>query len=331
MRTRKLGGTDLEVSTIAFGCWAIVGGFNWGPQEEADSIAALKAAFDAGFTLFDTAEGYGDGYSEELIGRALADVRDEIVIASKVSPSHFAPDDMRAACDASLARLGTDRIDLYQLHWPSRDIPFAETLGVLQELKDAGKILHAGVSNFGIVDLPAAAAAAPGLIAGNQLAYSLLFRALEFEVVPQCIDHGVGVLTYSSLMQGLLTGKFASADDVPDDRARTRHFASSRPQARHSGPGCEDVTFAAVAAIRDIADGLGEPMADVSLAWLAAQPGVSSVIAGGRNADQARRNARAGDLELPEDVIAKLTEATDGLKQALGPNPDMWQSESRMK
>jgi len=334
MRTRKLGGTDLEVSTVAFGCWAIVGGFNWGPQDEEDSIAALRAAHEAGFTLFDTAEGYGDGYSEQLIGKALGGVRDEIVIASKVSPGHFAPDDMKAACDRSLERLGTDRIDLYQLHWPKHDIPIAETLGVLEELKRSGKILHAGVSNFGAVDLPEALAAAPGgpgLIASNQLSYSLLFRAIEFEVAPACVEGGVGILTYSSLMQGLLTGKFASADDVPDDRARTRHFSSSRPQARHSGPGCEAETFAAVEAIREVADGLGQPMADVSLAWIAAQPGVSSVIAGGRNADQARRNAKAGELELPADALARLSEAAEPLKQKLGPNPDMWQTGSRMR
>lgn len=116
MQYCTLGQTDLKVSRIAFGCWAIVGGFNWGEQDERDSLAALRAAFDSGITLFDTAEGYGDGYSEQLIARALGDVRSRIVIASKVSRNHLRPDDVRAACERSLKNLNTDCIDLYQIH-----------------------------------------------------------------------------------------------------------------------------------------------------------------------------------------------------------------------
>jgi len=330
MQYRKLGTTDIEVSAVAFGCWAIVGGFNWGDQDERDSLAALRAAHEAGITLFDTAEGYGDGYSEQLLGKALGAVRDEIVIASKVSPSHYAPDALRAACERSLRNLGTDRIDLYQLHWPNWEIPFAETLGLLEELKAAGKIRACGVSNFGPRDL-ADALATGRPIASNQLAYSLLFRAIEFEILPLCVREGLSVLCYSPMLQGLLTGKFARADEVPVDRARTRHFASSRRDARHTEPGAEAETFAAIAAIREIAEGLGEPMADVALAWLLAQEGVGAVLAGGRNAAQARANARAGDLVLPRDVLKRLAAVTDPLKARLGSNADMWQTDPRMR
>jgi len=258
MRYRKLGHTDIDVSTVAFGCWAIVGGFTWGDQDEADSLAALRAAYDAGVTFFDTAEGYGGGASVQLIGRALGDVRDQIVIASKASASHFLPDDVRAACERSLRNLGTDRIDLYQLHWPSRTVPLADTLGALDALKTEGKIRSCGVSNFGPGDLGDLLATGHA-IESNQMAYNLLFRAIEHDIQPICVREGVGILCYSPMMQGLLTGKFASPDDVPSDRARTRHYSRERPDARHTGPGAEAETFAAIQAIREVAEGSASP------------------------------------------------------------------------
>ncbi len=326
MQYRRLAKTDMEISAVGFGCWAIIGGFTWGGhQDEKDSIDAMRAALDEGVNFFDSAEMYGDGASERLVGKALRDVRDEVVVASKVVPAHFPPDELRAACDRSLQNLGFEYIDLYQLHWPSRDIPVADTLGVLEELKQAGKIRAYGVSNFGVQDLGDALATGRP-ICSNQLAYNLLFRAIEFEILPLCVKAGVSVLCYSPMMQGLLTGKFATADDVPEDRARTRHYACTRPHARHDEPGAEAEVFAALAEIRKICDGLGQPMANVALAWLLAQEGVTSVIAGARNPDQARLNVKAADLELPSDVIDALAKATEPVKQKLGPNADMWQS-----
>ena len=330
MQYRTLGNTDIEVSTVAFGCWAIIGGFNWGDQDEKDSVAALRAAYEAGVTFFDSAEGYGEGASEQLVAKGLADVRDDVVIATKVSADHFAPDELRAACERSLGFLKTDRIDLYQLHWPNHDIPAAETLGLLDELKQAGKIRAYGVSNFGPQDMGECLATQYS-VASNQVAYNLLFRAVEFEILPQCRAKGISILCYSPMLQGLLTGKFTTADDVPEDRARTRHYSCDRPHSRHDEPGAEAETFAAVAEIRKIADELGEPMADVSLAWLLAQDGVTSVIAGGRNADQAQRNVRAADLLLSQDILDRLSQTTEPLKQKLGPNADLWESESRIR
>ncbi len=329
MRFRKLGKSDLEVSTVCCGCWALVGGFNWGEQDQQDSLDALRAAYDAGINFFDTAEIYGEGYSERLLHKALGDVREKIVIASKASPKNFRPADLKASCDRSLKNLGTDRIDLYQLHWPSAGVPAADTLGAMEELKTAGKIRNIGVSNYGRAGL-AECLASSSAVVSNQLAYSLIFRAIEYELLPFCSGKNVPILCYSPLMQGLLTGKFRSADEVPEDRARTRHFSSSRPQTRHGEDGAEDETFAAIAEISQVAAELGESTADVALAWLLAQEGVASVIAGARNASQASRNAKAADLELPADIVARLAAHTDPVKEALGSNADLWSADSRI-
>lgn len=327
---RTLAKTDIQVSTMAFGCWAIVGGFNWGPQDETESLQALVAAYEGGINFFDTAEGYGNGYSEQLLAAALGSVRDKIVIASKVSPEHFAPDDLRAACERSLQNLQTDYLDLYQLHWPNRDIPIDETLTVLEELKAAGKIRAYGVSNFGPYDLRDALLTEKP-ISSNQVAYNLLFRAVEYDIQPICAAADISILTYSPLMQGLLTGKFANADEVPADRARSRHFAGDRLASRHGEEGAEAETFAAIERIRAIAKEAQLPMADLSLAWLLAQPGVTSVLVGARNVEQSRQNVLSAQAAASPAMVERLNAATQQLKEKLGPNADMWQNPSRIR
>jgi len=151
------------------------------------------------------------------------------------------------------------------------------------------------------------------------------------EVIPLCQQHGIGMLCYSPLAQGLLTGRYASADDVPAERARTRHFASTRPQARHGQPGCEAETFAAIRNVQQICDDLGYEMADVALAWLLHQPTVVSVLAGASRPDQIARNAKAASIKLSDDALHRLDEATRPLKEKMGPNPDMWQAQSRIR
>jgi len=329
MEYRKLGRTDIEVSTICLGCWALIGGHTWGPQDRDESAATIRAAFDAGINFFDTAPAYGDGESEALLGKALADVRKDAVIATKVSGSQLAPEDVARSCDRSLRLLGTDVIDLLQVHWPRADIPLADTLGAMQRLQEAGKVRAIGVSNFGTSYLGEAAELAR--IETNQLCYSLLWRAIEHEIQPLCTAGEIGILCYSPLCQGLLTGKFATVDDVPEGRARSRLFSKDRPQARHAEPGCEAEVFAAVDETRRIAEGLSLPMAHVALAWLLARDAVTSVIAGARNPEQARQNARAGEVKLPASTIEELAAATDEVKAHIGPNADMWQTDSRME
>ena len=272
----------------------------------------------------DSAEGYEAGVSEEIIGQAIAGRRDQAIIGTKVSPEHTEPLLLRRYFEAALRRLQTDYVDLYHVHWPIRTHPVADTFEVLQQLKDEGKIRAIGVSNFGPMDL--AEALATGVqIDANQLHYSLLSRAIEYEILPLCREKQVSVTTYMPLMQGLLTGKYRTVDDVPPFRARTCHFSGDRPQSRHGEPGAEQELFEAVNAVRAIADELGEPMANVALAWAMARPGVTSVIAGARTPDQVARNARAASLSLSPETLARLDAATDPLKQVLGPNADYWQ------
>ncbi len=325
----KLPHADLKISRLIFGCWAIVGGFNWGPQEERDSLAALREAFDQGITTFDTAESYGGGASENLLAKALGDKRKDIVIASKVGPDDFAPENVRKACERGLKNLRTDYIDLYQLHWPNPDLPMEDTLGTMEQLKQEGKIRAYGVSNFGAGNLEKCRVSG-FQISSNQMAYNLLFRAIEFSILPKCLEDGVPVLCYSPIMQGLLTGKFSSAAEVPDDRARTRHFTKERPQSRHREEGCEALTFKTLGEIKAFAEDVNISMGNLSLAWLLEQQGVASAIVGGRNREQVRKNMGALNSNLTPDMINKLNDITAPLKETLGANADLWQTQSRV-
>jgi myo-inositol catabolism protein IolS len=329
VRYCKLGKTGQSVSAVAMGCWALAGDATWGPQNDADSIATVHAALDAGVNLFDTAEGYGGGDSESVLGRALAGRREQAVIATKVSRTNLSARQIQQACEGSLRRLQTDYIDLYQIHWPSRSVPLGETLEALDRLREQGKIRAIGVCNFGVHDLSDLLEI--GWVETDQLPYSLLWRAIEYEIQQACVDEGLGILAYSTLAQGLLTGKFSSPDEVPEGRARIRLFSEDRPQARHGAPGAEAEVFTALREIRAICDEIDQPIASVALAWLLQQQGVTSVIAGARRPDQIRQTAQAADLVLSPKVAGRLANATEEVKLAIGPNPDMWQSTSRFR
>jgi aryl-alcohol dehydrogenase-like predicted oxidoreductase len=324
MRYTTLPGTDLRVSVIAMGSWALAGDMAWGDQSESDSLDAARAAVEAGITFFDTAPAYGDGLSEQRLGQGLLGLRQQVVLATKIGPDSLRAAGVIRSVERSLVHLRTDYIDLLQIHWPSREVPLSETLEALEGLKRQGKIRHVGVSNFGPRDLASALEVAVPV--SNQLPYSLLARAIEYEVVPACVQAGVGVLCYSPLLWGLLAGTYASADEVPDGRARSRHFSPARKLIRHQEAGCERETFEAIGAIRALAAELGVSMSDLSVAWLLHQAGVSSVLTGIRRSDQATRNARAAELRLTPEVLADLERVTDPVKRALGANPDLWQS-----
>ena len=310
------------VSPIGLGFWGIVGGDYWGAQDEADTINAVHAALDAGINFFDTAEGYGDGYSEEMLGRALKGRRDEAIIASKVSQKNLARTDLRAACERSLKRLDTDYIDLYQVHWPSREVPFEDIMATLKDLQREGAIRVIGVSNFGELDMPEMLEC--GRYDANQLPYSLLWRAIEFDIQPQCVEHNIGILPYSPLNQALLTGRYRNADEMPYSRTRTRHFKGGRRDSRHGTPGFEAETFAAVDAIREICADINQAMVHVALAWLLHKAAVPSVLAGARNQAQVESNVSAGNLSLSAETMQRLDDATVELKAKLGSDPDMW-------
>ena len=318
---------DMQVSAIALGCWPFAGGDVWGAQEDADSIAAVHAALDEGINFFDTAEGYGR--SEEVLGRGLMGRRQEATVATKVSEANLAAKDVINACERSLRALQTDYIDLYQLHWPNWDVPLAETVGALETLQEEGKIRAYGVCNFAEHDLSEMIAL--GQCVTDQLPYNLAWRGIERAVLPLCRANGVGVICYSPLAQGVLTGRYANADEMPEGLARTRLYSGERSMSEHGESGHEEELFTAVAQVRCIAADLGEPMAAVSLAWARQQEGVTSLLVGARNADEVRRNLPSLDLTLPADVLRQLAQVTDPLKEALGESLDMWYVPSRMK
>jgi aryl-alcohol dehydrogenase-like predicted oxidoreductase len=226
-------------------------------------------------------------------------------------------------------RMGTDYIDLYQIHWPNWDVPMEETMRAMEKLKRAGKIRFIGVSNFGVRDL--AEAIDCGEVVTDQLVYSLLFRAIEHEILGKCREAQVGVLAYSPLAQGLLTGKFKDPYELDDERARVRIFSKKRSEAVHNSEGCEKEAFAAVENIRAICEDIGESMATVALAWVAQQPGVTSVLAGARRPDQITENSRAANLQLPREVLNGLNAATEEVKAIIGANADPWRSEARIR
>ena len=319
-----------SISPLALGTWAFSGDKVWGKQEETDSIASVHAALAAGVTLIDTAPMYGDGLSEEIVGKALRGRRDEAVLASKIGESDLTAEKALASCEASLKRLQTDRIDLLQIHWPGTGETLEEVILAMEKLRRAGKVRACGVCNFGPSHLAKLRATGHGWVT-NQMAYNLLWRAIEFEIVDVCRQDGLGILCYSPLQHGLLSGKFRTAEDVPVGRHRTRHFRADRPMSRHGEPGQEELTFATLERIRQIAARLNAPMADVSLAWLMQRPGVSSVIFGARNPQQVAQNVAAGRLKLDAATMKELDDATGELKRALGPNADMWAPVSRIR
>ena len=329
MEYRKLGTADIEVPVMALGCWPFAGGVVWGEQDEGESIATVHAALDAGINFFDTAEGYEEGHSERVLGRGLAGQRQQAVIASKVSPNHLTPEGIAAACEQSLENLQTDYIDLYQIHWPNHDIPIETSWRALEDLLTAGKVRALGVANFASDDL--ADLVAVGRPAADQLPYSLLWRAIEFEVLARCRERDIGLICYAPLAQGLLTGRYAAADEVPDGLARTRWYAGSRPLAKHGEPGCEEAVFYAIAGIRDGSERVGAPLASVALAWVLKQQGVTSLLVGARNPDELARNLPALALDLDAATMAELERLTGPIKEALGRNLDMWFAESRMR
>jgi aryl-alcohol dehydrogenase-like predicted oxidoreductase len=325
--TRTLIPSGISLPILGLGCWSFGGqeGDYWGPHDDREAAEIVARALDSGVNYFDTAEGYNDGRSEEALGRALGRRRSEAIIGTKISPQNTAPQTLRQHCEASLRRLGTDVIDIYMVHWPITDHPVADAFATLADLRGEGKIRAIGISNFGPTQLQEAVATGAPLEV-NQLGYSLLNRTIEFEILPACQRYGIGVAAYMPLMQGLLTGRWRSADEIPQVRRRTRHFSGARPGARHGEPGAEAEVFAAIAGIAQLADALGMPMADLALAWVAAQPGVTTVITGTRTIAQLAESQRGIGRAVTPETLAELDRLTQPVKAKLGTNADLWQS-----
>jgi aryl-alcohol dehydrogenase-like predicted oxidoreductase len=313
VRTRVLGRTGLEVSVISLGSWLTFGG----SVAQDTAIACVRRAFELGVTLFDTANVYERGGAEEVLGRALAPLpRDGYVVATKVfGEMGPGPDDrglgqthVREQCDASLRRLAADAIDLYQCHRYDPDTPLEETCRVMDELVAAGKIRHWGVSEWAPDQMRDAVALCEreGLAVPetDQPRYSMLQREAEGEVFAACAELRFGVLAFSPLAQGVLTGKYRSADDVPEgSRASTQ--AGKGFIARF----LNEPTLARVAAVREVADELGVPMSRLAIAWTLRRPEVTTAIVGATRLEQIEENVAAADVDLDDGAIARIEAA----------------------
>ncbi|KPJ76281.1 MAG: aldo/keto reductase [Deltaproteobacteria bacterium SG8_13] len=317
MKLRRLGQTDITISSIIMGTWQ-AGKDMWTGIDDNQTIDALRAAFDQGITTFDTAEAYGKGHSERIIARALSSVRGQVVYATKVFANHLKHDQVIEACERSLKNLQTDVIDLYQIHWPagsfgSAKVPIEETMGALSALKEQGKIRAIGVSNFSGTQM--AEAGQHGQIASLQPPYSLFWRQVETEAMAHCIDNGISILAYSSMAQGLLTGKFGPghAFEPGDHRARNRLF---QPEHFHR-------VQQALDRLRPIARRHNCTMGQLALAWVIAQPNTFA-IAGARNAQQVVENAAAADIVLSEEDLKEMDEIGRSVTDHLDDNPMMW-------
>ncbi len=327
MNRTTLHPSGIQLPLLGLGVWSFGGEAEdyWGQQDECDAIEVVAAALDAGLNYFDTAEGYNQGRSEEALGRALAGRRSEAIIGTKISPQNTEPATLRQHCEASLRRLGTDTIDIYMVHWPITEHSTEDAFATLAELRKEGKIRAIGLSNFGPAQMREVFATGVS-VEINQLCYNLIARAIEFEILPICRERGIGVLAYMPLMQGLLTGRWHSADEVPQIRRRTRQFSKDRSGTRHGEPGAEAETFALVEGLAKLAEANGVSAANLALGWVAAQPGLVTAIVGTRNVAQLRDSLRAIEQPLSADLVAELERLSRPVKEKMGPNADMWQT-----
>ncbi len=323
MEQRRLGDSSLEVTPIGLGTWAIGGGdwrFGWGDQDEREAIDAILAAVDAGINWIDTAAVYGGGRSEEIVGKALRELGSSRrpIVATKCGrvmrgPDHIDKilkrDSIRAECEASLRRLGIDCIDLYQLHWPEPDEDIEEGWETLVELKREGKVREIGVSNHSVPQLERLQRIHP--VASLQPPYSLIVSDAEKELLPYCVAHDIGVICYSPMYKGLLTGKFM-VDSVQslgpkDHRTRDPNFQSPRLDA-HLG---------LVDCLRPIAEKHGRSLAELAVAWVLRRPEVTSAIVGARRPAQILDVVGAAQWRLPEDDLQTIDQLRHGHRQAL--------------
>ncbi len=342
MERRACGDSELELSVLGLGCWQFGDDSYWRPAPQPEINRIVARAVDLGVTYFDTAEAYADGKSEKMLGKALDYIpRDRVVIGTKVLPSNAYPDELVAHCEASLQRLDTEYIDLYIVHWPfnSRSLSFVtdnqgkienppeagEVFDTLAQLKKEGKIRHVGVSNFG-VDQMREALSFDVEIAANQVAYNLFSRAIEWDVLPLCREHGVGVVGYSTLMQGILADAYKSLDDIPDLRTRTRHFADDRSAAsRHGEEGVEELVRQALADLRKLVDESDYTMLELAIRWPLMQEGVTSMLVGSTDPQHLEANVRAAQRDLSEELHQRIDEITAPLKEALGLGIDYYE------
>ncbi|WP_313375427.1 aldo/keto reductase [Chishuiella sp.] len=322
MKYRKLGNSDLEVSAITFGAWA-AGGWMWGSTDRNDAIEAIKASYDVGVTSIDTAPIYGQGTSEEIVGEAIKGIsRDKVQILTKFGMrwdlvkgdfamhsknndgkdidvyKYAGKESIIYECEQSLKRLGTDYIDLYQIHWPDSTTPIDETFEAVSKLIEQGKIRYAGVCNYDAKQMEEAEKTLK--LVSNQIPFSMVNRGIEDETVPYCIKHNKSILAYSPLERGLLTGKINTNYKFQegDHRANLPHF---QPEF------IEKITIL-LNKLKPIAEKHQATLGQLVLRWTIERAGITIALAGARNAEQAVQNANAININLSQEEINTINE-----------------------
>lgn len=328
MEYRKLGTSDLEVSAITFGAWA-AGGWMWGGTERKDAVEAIRASYDLGVTSIDTAPIYGQGLSEEIVGEAIKGLpRDKVQILTKfgmrwdLEKGDFAfssknndgseikiykyagKESIIKECEDSLRRLGTDYIDLYQIHWPDVTTPIQETMEAVADLIQQGKVRYAGVCNYNAAQMKEAAKYID--LVSNQVPYSMVKRDIERELVPYCLDHDKSILAYSPLERGLLTGKMAPGYKFAEgDHRASLYFFTDENLKR---------TNEFLKKIQPLAEEKNATVGQLVIRWTIEQPGITIGLVGARNAEQAVQNAEAIKIDLTNDEIDIINDALDELE-----------------
>lgn len=309
MRTRKFGSSGLETSVIGFGGWPMGKG-QYGALDDDQAIAAVRAAYESGITLFDTAAVYGWGYGEELMARALKPIRSKVILVTKggrrwiqgetdrtrSTVSDSSPEYLKSGLEESLKRLQTDYIDLYLIHWPDPTLPFSTPMGVLKEARAAGKIRHYGVSNFSVPQM--AESLKRGRIACNQVGYHIFDRRAEAETFPFAMSNGVGIMAYGSMAHGLLTGAWKRDQTFgEDDWRRTGKNFGLTTWAPENLPRNIDV----VGKLNKLAKGHGKSVAQLAVGWVLANPAVTVALCGAKSPAEIKEDI-GGDWVMPASL-----------------------------
>ena len=297
-----IGSVSTESSVLGLGCWAL-GGQDWGAQDDSDSLDTIKAAYERGVTHFDAAQAYGKGHAEELLGRALKGVRERVFIASKMM---FTPGEkVEASIQASLKRLRTDYVDLFYIHWPRKNADLESMMEGLVRAREKGLIKGIGVSNFSVAQMKQVMAV--GAVDAHQICYNLLWRWGEHELIPFCREHGVAVITYSSVAQGILCGKFPREIEFApgDHRKRTVLFGND------VWPGVYD----GVEHLKKIAASAHRPLVDLAIRWVLSRQGVTAILVGARNSLQIEQIVKALDGEIDPIFMNQLTTLSDSINK----------------
>jgi aryl-alcohol dehydrogenase-like predicted oxidoreductase len=310
METRQFGKTNMQITPIGFGAWAIGGGnweFGWGPQDDEQSIAAIRRALDLGINWIDTAAVYGLGHSEEVVARALKGIANRPYVFTKCSmvwnerrevSNSLRRESLRRELEASLRRLKTETIDLYQIHWPNPDQEIEEGWSTLAEFKHEGKVRHIGVSNFNVEQMRRAEVIAP--VETLQPPYSLVSRDVEVEILPYARAHNTGVIVYSPMSSGLLTGAMTRERiaNLPPDDWRRRDPEFQEPRLTRN--------LELVERLRQVGARHGRSPGEVAIAWTLRNPAISGAIVGGRSATQVEGFVGAADFRLTDEEVREI-------------------------